>query len=65
MTDDELSIIIRRFSTAFILGQRVVSTSDYPFTLVEEEKRGYVEKVGNFLTKKEAGVSKFMGIIER
>jgi hypothetical protein len=52
MTDDELSIIIRRFSTAFILGQRVVSASDYPFTLVEEEKRVASRRLEIFLRRK-------------
>jgi len=52
MTDDKLSIIIRRFSTAVILGQRVVSAPDYPFTLVAEEKRGCFERVGKFFRRK-------------
>jgi hypothetical protein len=57
MTDDELFIIIRRLSTAFILGQLVVSATDYPFTFVAEEKRDCFERVGNFLSKKRGGVS--------
>jgi hypothetical protein len=52
MNDDELSIIIRRFFTAFIPGQRVVSAPDYPFTLVAEEKSGCFERDGNFFHRK-------------
>ena len=47
---DELFIIIRRFSTAVALGQRVVSATDYPFTLVPEEKR-VASRGWKFLTK--------------
>jgi hypothetical protein len=49
---DELFVIIRRLSSAIILGQRVVSATDYPFVLVMEEKRGCFERDEDFFRRK-------------